>query len=110
MSDQPPRPRPAELETPSREIEQRGVMISPTQPQRSGSPGRDGVEVVVVDDSPRLSAQQRQTAHELMRLYQSLCGETPGQYAPQSLLDVADKFSRPTFPGRSATLPVGKGR
>jgi hypothetical protein len=59
---------------------------------------QEGVDLVAVDDGPRLSAIQHRTAHELHRLFQSLCGGQPGQYWPQALLDTAGRFNRPVFP------------
>jgi hypothetical protein len=105
MSEQPRHP--AELETSGRQVEP----LSPNFPsRREHDRHRDGLEVVVVDDGAHLSAQQRRSAHELFRLYQSLCGGQPGRYAPQSLLDTADRLGRPAFPGRSSHLPNGKNR
>jgi len=57
-------------------------------------------EIAIIDDSVRLSQDQRRVAHELSRLYQSLSGNQPGQYWPQALLDSAGKFNRPAFPRR----------
>jgi hypothetical protein len=71
------------------------------QPTRRPREDRDGgTELVIVDDGVRLSPDQRRVAQELLRLYQSLCGNQPGQYWPQALLDSAGKFNRPAFPQR----------
>jgi hypothetical protein len=51
--------------------------------------------------NPRLTEDQRRTAHGLRRLYRSLCGSQPGQYWPQALLDAASPFNRPVFPRRN---------
>src|SRR4051794_2002885 len=60
----------------------------------------EGGEFVIIEDAVRLSPDQRRVSHELSRLYQSLCGNQPGQYWPQALLDSAGKFNRAVFPRR----------
>ena len=82
------------------EYEQGGDMRPSAHVRREEHPAHRDSNVVEVIDGTRLSAFQRQRAHELLRLYQSLCGGVPGQYAPQSLLDTANTFNRPAFPGR----------
>lgn len=72
------------------------------------SPSRKPTEVVVVENAPRLSADQHRTAQQLLSLYQSLAGDQPGRYAPQSQLDTAGRFSRPAFPGRDSMLSEGR--
>jgi hypothetical protein len=61
---------------------------------------KDEREFVIIGDNGALSVDQRRTAGQLLRLYQSLCGGQPGQYWPQALLDTAGRFNRPPFPGR----------
>ena len=87
MSEQS-QPLETQLETTHREME------------RHEHDRREERDVVVIDDGTHLSSDQRRTAHELRRLYQSLCGTQPGQYWPQALLDTAGRFNRPAFPDR----------
>jgi hypothetical protein len=89
-----------EHETPKGETEPHGERRSLAQrPREDGVDGERG-EFVVIDEDTRLSADQRRTAHELLRLFHSLCGGQPGQYWPQALLDTAGHFNRPAFPQR----------
>ena len=73
----------------------------------SASQQGNGGGLVVIADDTRLSVDQRETARELLRLYESLCGAQPGQYWPQALLETAGSLSRPLFP---RPVPTKGGR
>jgi hypothetical protein len=66
--------------------------------QSNGGNSTNGAELVILEEGGRLSAAQRRTSQDLLRLYKSLCGGQPGQYWPQALLDTSGGFTRPAFP------------
>jgi hypothetical protein len=57
----------------------------------------EGPELLFAEDAS-LSPAQNRTTQQMLRLYGSLCGQRPGEYWPQALLDTAGTFNRPPFP------------
>lgn len=110
MTDSKPQAHPAPDPQHSA-LEQRGGTLPPA----SASMRRDerytgeSREIVVVNQGTLLTADQKHTSQQLRQLYQSLCGNQPGQYWPQALLDTAGRFNRPNFPGQEQ-YKSGRGR